>query len=423
MGPVMLNPTFFPSAKHIAVVPAAGTGQRFGTAVPKQYALIAGQAMLVRTVERLLAFARFDAVCVVVSPNDAWAMQALAPLFCDRLQVMFEGGQTRADTVASALEALSAQGVPLGAWIWVHDAARPGVTLDVLKRLEAALVPTQAVIATLPVADTVKRAARDGALAFSAATLDRSDLYLAQTPQVAQLSVLRSALQMASKNHAPLTDEASALELNGVAVGLVLGSNRNFKITTAQDAAMMEALMTQTTQMTQMTHAAAKMPALRIGEGMDVHALVLGRPLILGGVTIEHTHGLLGHSDADALCHAATDALLGAAGLGDIGRMFPDTDAQYAGADSTVLLAKAYQAVQALGWALVNLDATIIAQAPKLAAHLPKMQARLAQVLGCEPNQFNIKAKTNENLGFLGRKEGIECRVSVLLAAVTPASA
>lgn len=155
--------------------------------------------------------------------------------------------------------------------------------------------------------------------------------------------------------------------------------------------------------------------ALRIGQGFDVHALVEGRPLILGGVKIEHTHGLQGHSDADALLHAVTDALLGAAGLGDIGRLFPDTDLQYKGADSRMLLREAYQRVLGAGWQLVNLDATIHAQAPKLGPHAPSMVKNIASDLGVQPGDVNIKAKTNEGLGHLGRKEGIAANAVVLL--------
>ena len=155
--------------------------------------------------------------------------------------------------------------------------------------------------------------------------------------------------------------------------------------------------------------------AIRVGQGFDVHALTLGRPLILGGVTIPHTHGLLGHSDADALLHALTDALLGAAGLGDIGRHFPDTDEQYRGADSRVLLRIAYERVRQAGWQLINIDATIHAQAPKIGPHAPAMVSNISSDLGLESDAINIKAKTNEGLGYLGRKEGIAANVVVLL--------
>lgn len=155
--------------------------------------------------------------------------------------------------------------------------------------------------------------------------------------------------------------------------------------------------------------------AFRIGQGFDVHVLVEGRPLILGGVTIAHTHGLQGHSDADALLHAVTDALLGAAGLGDIGGLFPDTDPKYKGADSRVLLRASYQRVLQAGWRLVNLDATIHAQAPKIGPHTPSMVKNIASDLGVQPSDINIKAKTNEGLGYLGRQEGIAANVVVLL--------
>ena len=164
-------------------------------------------------------------------------------------------------------------------------------------------------------------------------------------------------------------------------------------------------------------NAGMTLPALRIGEGWDTHQLVTGRPLILGGVTVPHTHGLLGHSDADALAHAITDALLGAAALGDIGKLFPDTAAEFKGADSMVLLAEAYRRVREAGWQLVNLDTTIVAQAPKMAPHIPAMRARLAEVLGVDAGQVNVKAKTAEKMGPVGEGRAIEARAVCLLAA------
>lgn len=158
---------------------------------------------------------------------------------------------------------------------------------------------------------------------------------------------------------------------------------------------------------------------IRIGEGWDIHALVTGRPLILGGITIPHSHGLLGHSDADALAHAITDALLGAAALGDIGGLFPDTSDQFKGADSMVLLAEAYRCVQAAGWQVVNIDATIVAQAPKMAPHIPLMRARLAEVLGLLPGQINVKAKTAEKMGPVGEGRAIEARAVCLLSSLS----
>ncbi len=161
----------------------------------------------------------------------------------------------------------------------------------------------------------------------------------------------------------------------------------------------------------------ASLPTIRIGEGWDVHQLVTGRPLVLGGVQIPHSHGLLGHSDADALLHAITDALLGAAALGDIGRHFPDTDPQFKGADSGVLLAEAARRVRAAGWQIGNIDSTIVAQAPKLAPHIPAMVARIAALLGLDPGQVNVKAKTAEKLGPVGELKAIEARAACLLLA------
>ena len=156
--------------------------------------------------------------------------------------------------------------------------------------------------------------------------------------------------------------------------------------------------------------------SIRIGQGWDIHALVTGRPLILGGITIPHSHGLLGHSDADALLHAITDALLGAAGMGDIGQHFPDNDPQYQGADSRILLGRVHQTIAAAGWEIGNLDATIIAQAPKLAPHLPRMIESIAEVLKLDPSAINLKAKTAEGFGAVGRAEAIEVQAVVLLS-------
>jgi 2-C-methyl-D-erythritol 2,4-cyclodiphosphate synthase len=165
-----------------------------------------------------------------------------------------------------------------------------------------------------------------------------------------------------------------------------------------------------------MSDAPLTLPPLRIGEGWDTHALVVGRPLVLGGVTIPHSHGLLGHSDADALLHAITDAVLGAAGLGDIGRHFPDTAAEFKGADSAVLLAEAMRRVREAGWELVNVDSTIVAQAPKMAPHIPAMRERIAQALGVSSTQVNVKAKTAEKMGPVGEGRAIETRAVCLLA-------
>jgi len=250
------------------------------------------------------------------------------------------------------------------------------------------------------VADTLKqeRAGR------SASTVDRGDKWAAQTPQMFRLGPLRDALQRAGDG---VTDEASAIEAAGLQPRLVMGDASNIKVTWPEDLARAQALLA--------TREPAAAPALRIGEGWDVHALVAGRPLVLGGVTIPHSHGLLAHSDGDALLHAITDALFGAAALGDIGRHFPDTDAAFEGADSIALLMEAAQRVRAAGYAIVNVDSTIVAQAPKLSPHIDAMHQRIAAALGVELACVNVKAKTAERMGPVGEGRAIEARAVCLL--------
>jgi 2-C-methyl-D-erythritol 4-phosphate cytidylyltransferase/2-C-methyl-D-erythritol 2,4-cyclodiphosphate synthase len=274
---------------------------------------------------------------------------------------------------------------------------------------QALLLNPKGAILAIPVADTLKRVQENGASQRIHATIDRSDLWQAQTPQCFEVYALIGALNHVVRARIVVTDEASAMEAMGQSPAIVAGSSHNFKVTTAADAVLME-------QVLNAQH--PELPQIAIGEGMDVHALVPGRPLILGGVNIPHHSGLLGHSDADALLHAITDALLGAAGMGDIGRLFPDTDAAYAGADSQVLLQRALAKVAASGWQVSNVDATIVAQAPKMATHIPVMQANIAKCLGIATNQVNVKAKTNERLGWLGREEGIETRAVLMLQRV-----
>jgi 2-C-methyl-D-erythritol 4-phosphate cytidylyltransferase/2-C-methyl-D-erythritol 2,4-cyclodiphosphate synthase len=407
--------------QHIALVPAAGFGQRFGSAIPKQYSLLAGKTMLVHTVTALLSFTPFSRVVVVVSPNDTLAAQVLTHLLLahpERLNISLLGGDTRAQTVLNGLSQLGADYAPNEATVWVHDAARPAIAFAQLSDLAQALIvnPTGAILA-VPVADTLKRVQENGTSQRIHATVDRSHLWQAQTPQCFELHALIEALNHAAKAGIAVTDEASAMEAMGQNPTIVAGSSHNFKVTTPADAVLMEQVLgAQRSAQQNLQH--PQLPRIAIGEGMDVHALVPGRPLILGGVTIPHHSGLLGHSDADALLHAITDALLGAAGMGDIGRLFPDTDAAYAGADSQVLLQRAYAQVAAAGWQVSNVDATIVAQAPKMAAHIPAMQANIARCLDIDTNQVNVKAKTNERLGWLGREEGIETRAVLMLQRV-----
>ena len=391
--------------RHFAVVPAAGTGTRLGADRPKQYLDLNGATMLERTVEALLGCSWLEVVLVVVAPDDAFAA-ALPGLQGPRCSVVPAGGDTRRASVLGGLAALTAAcGATDTDWVWVHDAARPGVEPESLERLRDALRDDRVGgLLAQPVADTVKR----GGAGRAVTTVEREGLWLAQTPQVFPLGTLRHALE----RHHRVTDEASAIEATGRTPLLVAGGRRNFKVTTMDDLhAMRDALA--------LAPAAAGTDAdlpWRIGQGWDVHALVPGRALVIGGTTIPHPSGLLGHSDADVLLHAITDALLGGAGLGDIGRHFPDTDARFAGADSRLLLREALQRVRAAGWRPANVDCTVVAQAPKLAPHVPAMVEAIAADLGLPASSVNVKAKTSERLGYTGRGEGISAQAVVMLA-------
>jgi 2-C-methyl-D-erythritol 4-phosphate cytidylyltransferase/2-C-methyl-D-erythritol 2,4-cyclodiphosphate synthase len=391
------------TVRHFAVVPAAGTGTRLGADRPKQYLDLNGATMLERTVEALLACPWLEAVLVVVAPDDAVAA-ALPGLQGLRCMVVPAGGDTRRASVLGGLAVLAgARGATDADWVWVHDAARPGVEPESLERLRDAVREDRVGgLLAQPVADTVKR----GGAGRAITTVERDGLWLAQTPQVFPLGTLRHALE----RHHRVTDEASAIEATGRTPLLVAGSRRNFKVTTMDDLhAMRDALASAAAG----TDAE---PPWRIGQGWDVHALVPGRALVIGGTTIPHASGLLGHSDADVLLHAITDALLGGAGLGDIGRHFPDTDARFAGADSRVLLREALQRVRAAGWRPANVDCTVVAQAPKLAPYVPAMVEAIAADLGLPASRVNVKAKTSERLGYAGRGEGISAQAVVMLA-------
>lgn len=221
-----------------------------------------------------------------------------------------------------------------------------------------------------------------------------------------QANILKAALQAAIQAGADITDDCSAVERLGKEVWLAPGWRENIKITTREDLTMAEAFLREREQ---------SMTDLRIGYGYDVHRLVSGRALVLGGVTVPFEKGLLGHSDADVLTHAVMDALLGAAALGDIGKLFPDSDARYAGADSTALLRQVTAVLAEAGWAVVNVDATVAAQEPRLAPYIPEMRERLAAAMGLDAGCVSVKATTEEGLGFTGSGEGIAAHAAALV--------
>jgi 2-C-methyl-D-erythritol 4-phosphate cytidylyltransferase/2-C-methyl-D-erythritol 2,4-cyclodiphosphate synthase len=389
-----------------ALVPCAGVGVRAGTSGPKQYARLGTRALVAHTLQALRAVPRLRGVLVVLADDDGAFGREVPEFAGEGCWVARRGGVTRAQTVANGLQALREHGADDRDWVLVHDAARALIEPVAVDRLiDACLDDDVGGLLAMPVADTLK-AERDGR---AAATVDRRDKWAAQTPQMFRIGVLRDALARAGD---AVTDEAGAIEAAGLQPKLVTGDASNLKITWPEDLARAQALLNARREA---DDPGAIVAALRIGEGWDVHALVAGRPLVLGGVTIPHTHGLLAHSDGDALLHAIIDALFGAAALGDIGHHFPDTDAAFKGADSMRLLAEAAMRVRAARFAIVNVDATIIAQAPKLAPHIDAMRERIASALALPRDAVNVKAKTAEKMGPVGEGRAIEARAVCLL--------
>jgi 2-C-methyl-D-erythritol 4-phosphate cytidylyltransferase/2-C-methyl-D-erythritol 2,4-cyclodiphosphate synthase len=387
-----------------ALVPCAGTGVRACAQGPKQYVQLGGQALVGHTLAALQQVQRLHAVLVMLAPDDSVFEREVPRFVGPRAWIVRNGGATRAATVANGLHALREHGAADDDWVLVHDAARALVRPAWVNRLiDECLGDAVGGLLALPVADTLK----DEAGGRAAATVDRRGKWAAQTPQMFRLGALRDGLARAGD---AVTDDASAIEATGQRPKLVMGDAANIKITWPEDFARAQALLAVDSR-----GASMQASALRMGEGWDVHELVAGRPLILGGVTIPHTHGLLAHSDGDALLHAIIDAMFGAAALGDIGRHFPDTDAAFKGADSVALLTEAARRVRAAGWQIVNIDSTIVAQAPKMAPHIDAMRERIAGALALDIARVNVKAKTAEKMGPVGEGRSIEARAICLL--------
>lgn len=402
----MNTPTHFP---YHVLIPCAGFGSRMGANTPKQFQLIHGKTVIQHTIKAFFAMPQITSIWVGLSPQNPDRLQAVGlsefMVQSPRLNLVNTGGASRADTVLNTLQEMQSSGISADDWVLVHDAARPGVQPKLIEALIQAVEDSPGVcggILAIPVADTLKIDTQDNTSRI-AKTLSRKSLWQAQTPQMFRIGDLTDALTKASQNGLEITDEASAFEYLGQKPLLVEGSSENFKITYPADLLYMRKIL--------------KNDSLRIGQGYDVHRLVVGRALILGGVHIPSEVGLLGHSDADALIHALIDSLLGALGLGDIGRHFPDTDPQYAGAISSDLLLEVLQMVKKEGFGVINVDATIICQTPKLAQFIPLMTGHLSKLMQIDQARINIKAKTNEGLGYLGQAEAIEAQVVVLLGA------
>ena len=373
-----------------ALIVAAGRGSRVTTGVgthPKQYEPIGGVPVLAHTLHPFMRNSGIDHVMVVIHPDDgalyAAATEGLA------LLPPVTGGATRQASVLAGLQALAAYSPSR---VLIHDAARPFVTRDIIARVLTALETHPAAIAADPVADTLKRAAADGTISQ---TIDRAGLWRAQTPQGFHFpAILAAHTKAAGAGKLDFTDDAALAEWAGLPVFLVPGSSGNIKITTSDDLIA--------------ANRSKSAPGYsRSGLGFDVHAFAPGDHVWLGGVRIAHTHKLEGHSDADVVLHALTDALLGTIGDGDIGEHFPPSDPQWKGAASILFLEDAVRRVRARGGRILNADITVLAEAPKVGPHRSAMQSIIANALGCAPRDVGIKATTTETLGFVGRREGI----------------
>jgi 2-C-methyl-D-erythritol 4-phosphate cytidylyltransferase/2-C-methyl-D-erythritol 2,4-cyclodiphosphate synthase len=380
-----------------AVLVAAGASTRMG--FDKLSFDLGGETVLRRSIRALEQCASISEIVLVAGKNIDF-VRGEAAGGTKPVQIV-RGGATRAESARNGVYAAH------GELVAVHDAARPFVSAEVIERVIAAAAECGAAAPAMPVKDTIKQAEHPGdgktvaEGCMVAATPDRSTLYAVQTPQCFDRGKYLYALAMLDAAQVEqVTDDCSLFEMAGLPVRLTQGDYANIKITTKEDLPKQKGEN-----------------KMRIGHGYDVHRLVEGRKLILGGVEIPYEKGLLGHSDADVLAHAVMDAVLGAAALGDIGQHFPDTDPAYAGADSLRLAQAVAALVREKGWRVENIDATILCQKPKLAPHIPAMREKLAAAFGMPVENMSVKATTEEHLGFTGEGLGIAAHAVALLAA------
>ena len=379
----------------VALVPAAGEGRRMGPGKTKVWRIINGEPVLVATVKSLRRASELAAVFIIVPPGEVDSYRALLEEYGLVVDGWIEGGVERQDSVRNGLYMLKDwEGwvVPIERrLVAIHDAARPLIEPEFVSAVCHMASEWGAAGIGVPAKDTIKKLSPTGEILE---TLPRDQLWAIQTPQVFQLPLILEAHKSAFRDGIIGTDDCMLVERMGRTVRIVEGSYRNVKITTPEDIKVAEALR-------------GDEPEYLVGLGYDVHCLVHNRRLIIGGEEIEYELGLLGHSDADVLIHAIMDALLGAAGLGDIGGLFPDSDSSFKDADSRDLLKEVAKRISVMGYRIVNIDATIIAQRPKMAPHIPNMRRNIAEDLGIHKERVNIKATTTEGLGFTGRGEGI----------------
>ncbi len=363
-----------------ALIVAAGRGQRFGGSQPKQYAPLNGGTVLRRTLKAFCAHAGVGEIVVAIHPDDA-ALFAESAKGLPRVRAV-HGGAQRQDSVRLGLEALAKNSPDL---VLIHDGARPNISAVVIDAVVAGLADADGVLPAVAVVDTLKRVS-GGTVGE---TVSRENLVRAQTPQGFRFSLILAAHQKFAGE--ALTDDTALFERAGHAVRIVAGDESNVKVTTMDDLARMNAALGE----------------VRIGQGFDVHKFAPGNSVMLCGISVPHSHGLEGHSDADVALHAATDAILGTIGAGDIGQHFPPSDPKWRGAASHQFLRHAYELLQARGGALTHLDITIICERPKVGPHRAAMVASIAKILDLDESRISVKATTTEGLGFTGRGEGI----------------
>ncbi|HEY8394498.1 MAG TPA: 2-C-methyl-D-erythritol 4-phosphate cytidylyltransferase [Thermaerobacter sp.] len=422
----MSGASLLPPEEVAAVIPAAGRSARMGGGVNKVFRNLGGQPVLARVVRALAAAGVVRFVIALRDGEQPLFERLVRPFLPPELAVeLVVGGEERQDSVYAGLRHL-AGGPATPRWVLVHDAARPLVSPELVDRVLAATRRFGAAVPGLPVSDTVKRIALPAAGAAAEerveTTLPREALRAVQTPQGFDFAVLWEAHQAARRRgERGFTDDAAVVERAGRPVVVVAGDPRNLKLTHPADFALARAWLGAGEEPASRAGGGpAEALPVRVGIGYDVHPVATGRKLVLAGVEVPAGFGLQGHSDADVVLHAVMDALLGAAGLPDIGHLFPPSDPRYAGADSRDLLRQVVAEVARAGWTPVQVDVTVVAERPRLAPFVPAMRERLAGELALDPARVGLKATTNEGLGFLGRGEGIAALAVALLAAGSP---
>jgi 2-C-methyl-D-erythritol 2,4-cyclodiphosphate synthase/2-C-methyl-D-erythritol 4-phosphate cytidylyltransferase len=380
------------------LIPAAGRGARFGTAENKIFALLAGRSVIARTVGRFGGIA--DTVTVIGRSGELARISRETGV--GGSVSMCAGGETRQESVRLGLETLHADPDDV---VLVHDGARPLVSQTLIESCVATVLNHGSVLAAVPISETVKLADDLGSVS---ATRERAGLWCAQTPQGATFRILTAAFDRAFRDGFVGTDESSLIERldNVPAPRIVLGSRENVKITTPEDIEFARRWLSAQD---------ASRPPMRVGIGYDIHRFAAGRRLVLGGVEIAGEQGLLGHSDADVILHAICDALLGAAGLPDIGCLFPNTDNRYVDISSVVLLVTVIARVHALGYRVGNIDCCVIAERPKISPYASQMRSVIASAVQSDVQCVSVKATTNEEIGALGAGEGIACHATAVI--------